>query len=201
MGVHLPNGYHIVVPTLTLTGSTHNFQVALMGKTATGDNAAASLAKWMQALYGTGCPMAASAMYVGWTVVRTQISQMDSGVLTTAEDLTGQVGSLASSLGAPCNVSILTKKRVAPAGRHYRGRCMWPDLWVPESDISQAGLIGATGQATVNAKMAAMRTSLNGAGIDEYLGHSSSEIAPTIFTASMLCVARVGTIKRRIRGS
>lgn len=201
MGVFLGNGYHICVPSFTLTGSLHTFQVALMGKTSTGDNVAATLAKWVTALTtGTG-PIRGAIMYVGWSNVSIKVSQMDGGFLTVAENLTVTTGTLASSLGVPCNVSILTRKPVALAGRRYRGRCMWPDMWVPESDISQAGLIGAAGQTTVNTIMSGMHSSLASAGIDEVLGHSSSEILPTVLTSSMICVPRVGTIKRRIRGS
>lgn len=202
MGVHLPNGYHIVVPSLTLAGSTHIFQVALMGKTKTGDNVTTTLTSWVDALtLQANSPLKASNMYTGWVLASIKASQMDSGLLTVDENLTAQVGNKAGSNGTPCNTSILTKKPTGIAGRHYRGRCMWPNLWVPEANISQAGIIDATNIGLVNTLMGQIDSRCVALGIFAQLGHSVSEIAPTALTGPMQCVAKIGTIKRRIRGS
>jgi hypothetical protein len=202
MGVHLPNGYHITVPSLQLVGSTHTFQVAMMAKTKVGDNVAATNTSWIDALtLQTNSPLKSSNIYVGWNVLSIKTSQMDSGLLTVVDTVSSIIGTKAASLGVPCNVSILTKKPVDIAGRKYRGRCMWPDLWVSEANIGQNGVIDSTGITLVNTLMAGMDARLVGLGIFQYLGHSSSEVAPTALNGPMLCVPKVGTIKRRIRGS
>lgn len=201
MGVHLPNGYHIIVPSLQVTGSSHTCQVALMGKTKPGDAAGATLLAWTTALKLAGGPLNAAQMYVGWSVASIKVSQMDLGILTVSEDFTPVVGTKAGSVGTPMNTSILTKKNTGIAGRRYRGRAMWPNMWVNEAQVSQAGIIDGAGQTAVNALMSTYNASLSAYGINEYLGHSSSEVAPTQFITPMVVVQRVGTIKRRIRGS
>lgn len=202
MGVIIPNGYHVCVPSMTLTGSTHIFQVALMGKTKVGDAVATTRASWTDALTAqTLSPLKPSMVYIGWTLASVKVSQMDAGVLTVDEDVTAFVGTKTGSLGTTCNTSILTKKPTGIAGRRYRGRAMWPNLWVPEANVSQAGILQAGEVTNVNNIMSTLDSRLVGLGILSYLGHSVAEVAPTVLTGPMQCVQKVGTIKRRIRGS
>lgn len=183
MGTFLGSGYHRVVFTWTLDGSTKIFQTAMMGTAGSSTTAAQVDTAYRAAFCATNCPFNAANMYIGYTLASTQATRNDGGVITQYTNEVPVVGTLASSLGPPINVSQLVKKSTGLIGRRYQGRLMIPFMSLSEGLISQAGIIDATALATQQTKWTTATSNLAAAfaGMVPVLGHSSSEILPTPF--------------------
>lgn len=199
MGVVLPNGYGIWKPTVTLDGSTKIFQTAWLFKNATSANALAANTAITAYWEGSGRPFAANQVYVGYTVASFECYVMLGGVLTYDLNSTPVVGTKAGSSGTPINTSIIVKKATGIVGKRYRGRSMLPNMTVPEANISQAGIIDATGLATIQGQYDSLFTAWSGGSFPPYLGHDVSEVAPTAITAFTVN-PKVGSMPHRIRG-
>jgi dUTPase len=199
MGTILTNGYGLWKPTLTLAGSTKIFQTAWLFKNET--SASASGAGNTIRGYWTvsGAPFFASNMYVGYTLASTETYVMLGGVLTYDLNSTAIVGTKTASSGTPINTSVIVKKNTGVVGKRYRGRSMLPNMTVPELNISQAGIIDATGLAIVQGQYDQLFTSWSLSSYPPYLGHSVSEIAPTLI-GSLTVNPKVGSMPHRIRG-
>lgn len=200
MGVFLPNGYHRVVWTWTLDGSTKIFQVAMMGNSGTSTTANQIDTIYRAAFTAANRPFVASNMYVGFTLASTNSTRSDGGVITQLINETPVVGTLGSSLGPPINVSQLVKKNTGLIGRRYQGRLMVPQMSIPEGSITQAGIIDSAVLATQQTKWNTAVADLAAAwaGMVPVVGHSTSEVIPTPCT--YVLQPKVGTMRRRIRG-
>lgn len=199
MGTFLPNGYGLWKPTLTLSGSTKIFQTAIMFKNDSGLNAVTCGSDIRGYWTGAGAPFQANQIYVGYTVSQTETYVMLGGVLTYDLDSTAIVGTKASSLGTPINTSIIVKKTTGIVGKRYRGRIMLPNLTVPEVNITQAGIIDATGLGLVQNQYIALRTPWQAGPVPPVLGHTTSEILPTPIM-DFLVSEKIGSMPHRIRG-
>lgn len=199
MGNFLGNGYGLWVPTLTLDGSTKIFQAAMMFQNSGAFPAAANNTA-LRTVWTTGTrPFAAGAMFTGYTLARTECYVNISGVVTYDLNETAVVGAVAATTGTPINTSILVRKNTNIVGRRYRGRFMFPNMWIPEVNISQAGIISGTPFTTLQSTFDTTIAAQIAAGCPPVLGHSVSEVAPTPFT-SVTVQPKVGTMGRRIRG-
>lgn len=76
---------------------------------------------------------------------------------------------------------------------------MFPNMWVAEANITQAGVIAPASLASLQALMDSAISGQITAGVPPVLGHSSSEVLPTPFT-TVTVQPKVGTMRRRIRG-
>lgn len=199
MGNVLPPAYSLWIPTWTLDGSTKIFQTVHMLKDDVAGAPAAINASMRTFWAAAARPYNAAQMYVGYTLAKTETYVNTDGVITYDLDETPIIGTLSSSLGTPINTSILVKKNTNVVGRRYRGRHMFPNLWVPEANISQAGIITTGGVSTLQALFTAAITAQIAGGLDPYLGHSVSEVAPTAYT-TVSVQPKIGTMRRRIRG-
>ena len=199
MGNVLNNGYGLWIPTFTLDGSTKIFQTAMMFQNTGAATASANNAAMRTVWAGTGDPFNATMFYSGYTFARSECYVNIAGVVTYDINETAIIGSKASSLGTPINTSILVKKNTNIVGRRYRGRFMFPNLWIPEANISQAGIISGTPYTDLQTLLQATIADQITAGMPPVLGHSSSEIAPTPFT-TITVQPKIGTMRRRIRG-
>lgn len=198
MSTVLPNGYTRWVPTFTLDGSIKAFQAVFMVSNGA-ETGPAVIDTLMRSWFaGTGAPFAAASMYVGYTLAKTEAWMALGGDVLYAINETAIVGTKANSLGSPINTSTLIKKNTGLSGRAYRGRFMLPNLTVPESGISQAGIIGSGDLTTIQTQWNTAMSSVAASSHDLYLGHSSSEVAPTIYT-TVTVQPKVGSMPHRIR--
>lgn len=199
MGNFLGNGYGLWVPTFTLDGSTKIFQTAMMFLNTGSATAAANNSAMRSIWTATSRPFSAGQMFTGYTFARSEAYVVLAGVTTYDLNETAIVGSVAATTGSPINTSILVKKNTGIVGRRYRGRFMFPNMWVPEVNISQAGILSGTPFTFLQTMMQNTITDQITAGMNPVLGHSSSEVAPTPFT-TVTVGSKVGTMGRRIRG-
>jgi hypothetical protein len=198
MSTFLPNGYTRWVPTFTLDGSIKIFQTVFMVSNAaeTSPNIMDTLMRsWFCA---AGGPFVATNMFVGFTLAKTESWTAIGGDVLYAINETAIVGSKAGSSSSPINTSTLVKKNTGLSGRLYRGRHMLPNLTVSEANISQAGIIDSTGIATLQGQWNTAMSAVTVGTHDLYLGHSSSEVAPTIYT-TVTVTPKVGSMPHRIR--
>jgi hypothetical protein len=199
MGNFLGSGYANWIPTFTLDGSTKIFQTVFQIKT-TGATTAEAVDTFMRTwTTGSSRPFAVAQMYVGYTLAKSEAYLNTAGVVTYFLNETAVVGTKSGSNGTPINTSILIKKNTGIVGKRYRGRFMLPNMWVPESDISQAGIIGSTGIAAVQTLWNSTMSDMLASDSDFVLGHSTSEVLPTPFT-TVTVQPKIGTMRRRIRG-
>ena len=84
------------------------------------------------------------------------------------------------------------------SGQKYHGRFMLPNMTVPEADISQAGIMSGTGLANLTSQWSQSMSLITASDHNLYLGHSSSEVAPTQFS-SVSVAPKVGSMPHRIR--
>lgn len=198
MSTFLPNGYSRWVPTFTLDGSTKIFQTVFMASNAAYTNAQDVDFQMRSYFLVANSPFAAASMFVGYTLARTECWFAASGSVGYFLNETAVVGTKAGSTGSPINTSTLIRKNTGLSGRAYRGRFMLPNMTVPEADISQAGIMSGTGLTALTNQWNAAMTLVTASAQDLYLGHSSSEVAPTIFT-SVSVLPKVGSMPHRIR--
>lgn len=199
MGTFLPNGYGIWKPTLTLDGSTKIFQTALMFRNDGVFGAFTAGGIFRGQFTTTSRPFAPSQMYVGYTLAYSETYVMAGGLLTYDIDSSSIVGTKASALGTPINTSILINKATGIVGKKYRGRVMLPNMWVAESNVSQAGIIDSSGLTLLSTLWGGLQAALNTAQVPVVLGHSSSEVLPTFIT-SLTASPKLGSMPHRIRG-
>lgn len=200
MATVLPSGYGSWICTWTLDGSTKIFQSVWM----VSNESPSTVSVLNTAMRGYWCsagrPFVAANMFVGYTLASTEAYLNTGGVITYDIVEAPIVGTKASSLGTPINTSLLVKKNTLIVGRRYQGRFMWPNLYIAEADISQAGIISSTPRATYEDIIdEALTAQIVAGGWLPHLGHSSSEVAPTPY-ASITLQPKIGTMRRRIRG-
>jgi len=198
MATFLPSGYARWVPTFTLDGSTKIFQTVFMVSNG-GAAVPVTIDTNMRSYFtAAGRPFGVASMYIGYTLAKTECWMNVSDTEFYALNETPLVGTKAGSTGSPINTSTLIRKNTGVAGRRYRGRFMLPNMTVPEANISQAGIIDSTGLSTIQGQWDAAISALDAGPHDLYLGHSSSEVAPTIY-AGVSCLPKVGSMPHRIR--
>jgi len=198
MSTFLPTGYSRWVPTLTLDGSTKIFQSVFMVSNSTETSPIVMDTLMRSWFCASGQPFGAASMYVGFTLAKTECWMALGGDPLYALNETAIVGTKSGSNGSPINTSLLVKKNTGISGRRYRGRFMIPNITVPEANISQAGIIDSTGLTNVQTIWNTSMTAVVASTHDLYLGHTSSEVAPTIYT-SVSVLPKVGSMPHRIR--
>lgn len=199
MGNFLGNGYALWIPTFTLDGSTKIFQTAMMLQN-TGSSTAGAINTGMRVHWGkSGAPFDAAQFFSQYTWARSECYVKLAGVTTYDLSEVAVVGTNTANTGTPINTSLLLKKNTGLVGKRYRGRFMFPNMWIPEVNISQAGILSGTPYTTMQTKFQQAITDQNTAGYSAVLGHSTSEVAPTPFTTVTL-QPKIGTMSRRIRG-
>lgn len=199
MGTFLPNGYNIWKPTFTLDGTTKIFQTTMMSKSNAVADAAAVNTLMRGYWLAAGRPFVAANMYVGYTLARTEVYFMNAGVLSYDLNEAPIIGTKVGSNGTPINTSIIVKKNTGLVGKAYRGRWMLPNLTIPESEISQAGIITGAGITIQQTMWDAAFSAWAVGTMVPVLGHTTSEILPTTILTCPL-TAKVGSMPHRIRG-
>lgn len=199
MGIFLGNGYGIWKPTLTLDGSTKIFQSAWLFKNEFAAGAEFCNDEIRTLWTAAGRPFVAGNMYVGYTLARTECYVQEGGTLYYDLNPNAIVGTKSGSNGTPINTSIIVRKVTGIVGKRFRGRQMLPNTTVAEANISQAGIIDATGLATISSQYDSLYTAWAASDFPPYLGHSVSEVAPTEIL-SFSINEKVGSQPHRIRG-
>lgn len=199
MGNVLNAGYGLWIPTFTLDGSTKIFQMAMMFQNTGSATAAANNAAHRSIWAGVGKPFSAAMFAIGYTFARSEC-YVHIGALTTYDlNETAIVGTLGGVQGTPINTSLIIRKNTGLVGRRYQGRWMFPNMYITEGNISQAGTMAVATAAPLQTLLNTCLADQVTAGIPAVLGHSVSEIAPSPIN-SVTVGLKVGTMSRRIRG-
>lgn len=204
MSLPPPNGYGIASITFQRAGTPHPAVTTMGFRNANAFTAATCLTQWRNATSGsTARPFHASRMMVGWTITEMYVLIMSTlGVPTSAVDTTPIVGTLAG-VGMPVNTSIVVNKTVAAVGKQYRGRMLWPPVFVPQANVDGDGNIVAGSVSGLQGFATAMLSTMNSNNIPGYLLHQPPQgggptPVPTLISG-LVVRSRIGTIRHRIR--
>lgn len=193
----IPPLFSLWTATFTCVGLTRNCQITMGIQPGVGLTAAQQNAAVRTALVGaTGRPFSAANMDNQWTLAETKILYRNAGGLLLTDIDTGVVIGTKAIDPCPVNTSVILRKNTAFAGKAYRGRCLLPPFYFPESDVDQAGNISAS--ATYNTLWDTARLAMISNAVAPVLLHDDPAIAPTAIT-SFSVNTRIGTIGKRLR--
>lgn len=135
----IPEEFANVTHHFTCTGVAHSISTSygvFVGEQALGLVASFLNSLFKASLMQDGARLSTVYTYTGLTMI--------SGNVTGPHTITEQPDSLAGTMIAqvlPPNCALLVTKRTALLGRRYRGRMFFPGGYLPESEVSSAGII------------------------------------------------------------
>lgn len=134
--------------------------------------------------------------FVGATLYRRD----GPGDLQVADSTSTPVVGTSSGSSIPPNTALILKKSTALGGRAHRGRMFFPGA--SEGLISPAGIVDSALITETNGNLVSFLAALAAIGPNDYvpvLLHTTGSILPPNPITSMVCDAKVGSQRRRLR--
>lgn len=193
----IPPLFSLGTITFTTAGVPRPQQITMGFQPGVGLTANQQNAAMRAALIGsTGRPFSAANMDDQYTCIESKILFRNASGVLLSDINTGAVTGAKTIDPLPLNTSVILRKVTSFAGKKYRGRCLLPPLFFPESAVDNGGNITAV--ATYQTLWDTAYTNLVGGAMQPVLLHDDPLLVPTTIN-SFLLNSRIGTIGKRLR--
>lgn len=198
-----PPNYGQWTLTIQVTGNRYPAQVTMGFSDTAGTRTAAGFNGIIKTALTSGYsfpPLAVANFSNAAEVTQSYFLLNRGGVLTSDILVWNTVGTKTVAM-TPANTAVLCRKRTALAGVKYRGRNYWPNIWINESDVDQAGNMTGSDFTALQGGLglgAGWLGSLAASGVLPYLLHTNPAINPDELT-SYQAEGQMATQRRRMR--
>lgn len=198
-----PSNYGQWTLTMQVTGNPYPAQVTMGFSDTAGTRTAANFNATIKTTLTAGYafpPLAVANFSSACEVIQSYFLLNRGGVLTSDILNWNTVGTKSINL-TPANGALLVRKRTALAGVKYRGRNYWPNIWIDESNVDQAGNMSGTDFNSLQVGFGVGSGWLGSAiatGILPYILHTDPAINPDEILSYQL-ENKMATQRRRMR--
>lgn len=200
---NIPPGFANVTYHFTALGVSHSISTShgiFLDESNTGLAAATISVHFKNGLMQDGARLSNTYSYLGLTLVANQ----GSGPMFIEEFSDPEPGTMIAQC-LPPNCSLLVTKRTNFIGRHYRGRMFFPGGFMPESEVSTAGIVDTGVLAGHAVTLTAWLADLETSTYPMYLFHQYDDADPTPVlvqptkVTSLVCAPLIATQRNRMR--
>lgn len=206
MSIEIPDGWANVSVALRMTGDAEPMAMtwAIGPGTIDPDPAVAQTLAILtvNALSTGNAPLAAANMYNDWTFESVTVGIKGPLGIVSWEQPALVVGTNGASEHPPVNCAVLLHKTTGVGGRRGRGRLYCPPVNLPDTAVSNTGVILPAIVTLFNTRWDVALTALAAGGAAMYLAHSPLPGGALLDPNEVLqvtCDSRIATQRRRLR--